>query len=227
MTKDEEEGLRWLINETQQSNIAVVKADKGGATLIVEPSLLDNCVQEKLNNPNIYTRLQEDPIATLHDELFKLWVTGKKAGFVSAAEAQRVMGVTEKNNKSSSSHFKPGSSYYYPMLKIHKLQKEELIPGVKPPARIVTALQDGVSKRSDVFIADRFLKDLEEKYCGDLLKGTTSALKWLDTVNNSYSTDEKKHMKAFTFDFKSLYDNLRPELVKEAVMHAMQTCELG
>ena len=34
-------------------------------------------------------------------------------------------------------------------------------------------------------------------------------------------------MKAFTFDFKSLYDNLKPTLVKEAVQHAMQICRPG
>ena len=134
------------------------------------------------------------------------------------------MGITEKNNKSTLSHFKPGTSYYYPMLKIHKLNKEELVPGVRPPARLVTALQEGISKRSDVFIADRFLKELEQDYCKDLIKDTTAALIWLDTVNNKYSNAEKKHMKAFTFDFKSLYDNLKPELVKEAVMYAMEEC---
>ena len=113
------------------------------------------------------------------------------------------------------------------MLKIHKLSNEELIPGVRPPARLVTALQEGISKRSDVFLADRFLKELEENYCDDLLKDTTAALIWLDSVDNKYSLDEKKNMKAFTFDFKSLYDNLRPELVKEALQHAMQTCRPG
>ena len=48
ITKDEEEGLRWLINETKEQNIAVVKADKGGAILIVEPSLLEKAVLDKL-----------------------------------------------------------------------------------------------------------------------------------------------------------------------------------
>ena len=36
--------------------------------------------------------------------------------------------------------------------------------------------------------------------------------------------NEKRNMKAFTFDFKSLYDNLKPALVKKAIEHAMQTC---
>ena len=134
------------------------------------------------------------------------------------------MGVTEENNKSTSSHFKPGTSYFYPMLKIHKLNKEQLVPGVKPPARLVTALQEGISKRSDVFIADRFLKELETNFCGDLLMDTNSALNWLDSVNQNYNTLNKKQMKSFTFDFKSLYDSLSPNLVVEAVRHAMQMC---
>ena len=112
----------------------------------------------------------------LHNEHFAVWVSGKKADFVTAGEAARVMGVTKENNKSTSSRFKPGTSYFYPMLKIHKLAKEELIPGVNPPSRLVTALQEGISKRSDVFLADKFLKDLEIDFCEDLLKYTNSAL---------------------------------------------------
>ena len=43
----------------------------------------------------------------------------------------------------------------------------------------------------------------------------------MEDVNEKYSVAEKKQMKAFTYDFKSLYDNLKPELVKEAVEAAM------
>ena len=92
---------------------------------------------------------------------------------------------------------------------------------------MVTALQEGISKRSDVFVADRFLQDLERNYCKDLLKDTNNALSWLDEVNTKYTTQDKKKMRAFTFDFKSLYDNLKPELVKEAIQHAMLTCRPG
>ena len=222
ITKDEQNGLQWLMKETQASNIAVVKADKGGAILIVDPNLLETTVQEKLDNQDIYTKIDKDPTEDLTEELFQCWLIGKSSHFVTSSAASRVMGVTNNNNKSTLSHFKPGTSYYYPMLKIHKLSKDELVPGVCPPARLVTALQEGISKRSDVFIADRFLKDLEQDYCEDLMKDTTAALIWLDSVDSKYTATEKKHFKAFTFDFKSLYDNLKPELVKEAVLYAMQ-----
>ena len=152
VTKDEEEGLRWLVEQTRESKIAVVKADKGGAILIVDPNLLESSVEEKLNNPDVYIKLDDNPTESLCDELFDCWVRGKQAEYVTSSEAARVMGVTENNNKSTSSHFKPGTSYYYPMMKIHKLEKEQLVPGVRPPARLVTALQEGISKRSDVFL---------------------------------------------------------------------------
>ena len=120
--------------------------------------------------------------------------------------------------------FKPGVPYFYPMLKIHKMRREELRPGVEPLARLVTSLRDGVAKRSDVFIADRFLKDLEKDYCKDLLTDTSDALRWLDSLELELDSDTKKKVNCFTFDFKALYDSLEPNLVKEATRDAMDTC---
>ena len=224
ITMDEEIGLKWLLKETKDGRLAVVKADKGGAILIVYPTLLIEKVQEKLNDPSLYDKLQKDPTKELHDELFDLWVKGKERRYVTDVEAKKVMGVTAKNNKSTSSHVKPGTTYFYPMLKIHKLAKENIKPGCNPPARLVTALQDGISKRSDVYLADRYLKELEKDFCLDLLKDTNSALRWLDQAEKQIPKDEKKLLKSFTFDFRSLYDSLAPYLVREALQYAMDTC---
>ena len=138
LTKDESEGLNWLIKQTREDKIAVVKADKGGALLIVDPNLLEKVVLDKLNNSNIYNLLESNPTNGLSDELFSLWLFGKKHGYVSDYDAQKVMGITDSNNKSTSSHFKPGISYFYPMLKIYKLSRDELKSGVTPPARLVS-----------------------------------------------------------------------------------------
>ena len=81
-----------------------------------------------------------------------------------------------------------------------------------------------MSKRSDVFIADRFLKSLETDYCKDLLIDSADALRWLDENDRTLSRDVKKSIKCFTFDFKALYDSLKPELVIEAVQYAMDSC---
>ena len=110
------------------------------------------------------------------------------------------------------------------MLKIHKVRKEDLIPGVEPPARLVTSLRDGVSKRSDVFLAETYLKSLEKDFCKDLLVDTSDALRWLNSANDTLSVDVKKSLKCFTFDFKALYDSLQPELVITAIQAAMDNC---
>ena len=125
---------------------------------------------------------------------FDLWVKGKTDGFVTAREVKETIGLSDNpksdgtgptNRPSTLPHFKPGVSYFYPSLKIHKLEKESLKPGIEPPVRLITALQDGISKRSDVFVAEQYLKDLEKDFCGDLLQDNTNALIWLDNMNES------------------------------------------
>ena len=147
--------------------------------------------------------------------MFDLWVAGKVAGLISAKVASKVMGVSDKPNKdktgptnrpSTSSHHKPGRSYFYPSLKIRKLNEDQLVPGVEPPVRLITALQDGVSKRSDVFLADRYLRDLERDFCEDL------------------DPTVKQNLHSFTFDFKALYDSLNKDLVIESLQEAILEC---
>ena len=205
------------------------KADKGGAILIVPPSLIEEKVQEKVGDENLYTKLLKDPSLGLFDELFDTWKRGREVGFVTVDQAYDIVGVTKPDpttghpggNKSTSSRYRPGTPYFYPMLKIHKLTPDQLKPGVKPPARLVTALNEGVCKRSDVFLADQFLKNVEKQYCGDLLKDTSGALNWLESLNERYTSGVKKIFKCFTFDFASLYDSLNPSLVLKALRHAL------
>ena len=128
------------------------------------------------------------------------------------------------NRPSTLSHYHPGKAYFQPSMKIHKLPKDQLKPGVEPPIRLITALQEGVAKRSDVFIAQMFLKDLEKDYCKDLLTDTTDALIWLDNINATHNPNIKKSYKSYTFDYKALYDSLKPDLVVEALQEAMSEC---
>ena len=128
------------------------------------------------------------------------------------------------NRPSTLSIYKPGKPYFYPSPKIHKVPVNDLIPGVEPPIRLITALQDGVTKSFDVFISDKFLRALELDYCKDLLKDTNDALIWLEETNNTIDENIERNLRCFSFDFKSLYDSLNPALVIEALNHAMLEC---
>ena len=65
---------------------------------------------------------------------------------------------------------------------------------------------------------------MDKDFCADLLVDSSDALRWLENMNSSLAAEVKKSTKCFTFDFKALYDSLNPELVKEAMMYAMDTC---
>ena len=69
---------------------------------------------DKLENPNLYEHLKINSTNNLHDKIFHLWVKGIKAEFVTAAEKAR-----EEEEENTFSHFKPGTRYLYPMLKIN------------------------------------------------------------------------------------------------------------
>ena len=218
----EQKGLNWLKKKTANMDIIVAEADKGGAKLIVTPELMDLKIKEKVTNPELFEELLNDPRPSLYNELIRIWKIGKANHFVTEQDAHNIVGITPKNNKSTSSHFKPGTPYFIPSLKIHKIENpDDLVPGVEPPARIITALQESVTKRSDIFLAENCLKKLEEDYCTDLVKDSTETLIWLDEIDKSTASSLKKYFKCFTFDFKSLYDSLSPNLVVEALMFAI------
>ena len=171
----------------------------------------------------ILNKLNHDPTFRCYNLLFDMWVEGKQKRYVTEDEARKVMGVTLPNNKYTSPHYKPGTPYFCPMLKIHKV-KGELVPGVEPPARLITALQEGVTIRSDIFIAKSYIQNLEKDYCKDLVKDTNETLVWLEYINNTISKTDKQIYKSFTFDYKSLYDSLKPCYVEEALKEALHIC---
>ena len=176
-------GLKWLEKQTREDKISVVEADKGGAILIVYPNLLKRKTLEKLQDPSLYDKLPDDPTHKQHKKLFDLWVEGKTKGLISPSQAKEVMGISDNlksdgsgptNRPSTSPHFKPGISYFYLSLKIHK---EQLTPEVEPPIRLITALQDGIIKRSDVFLEETYLRDPEKDFFADLLQDSSPVVR--------------------------------------------------
>ena len=143
---------------------------------------------------------------------------------MGVSDNPRKDGTGPTNRPSTLPHFKPGIAYFYPSLKIHKLRREDLKPGVEPPVRLITALQDGISKKSDIYIAENYLGPLEKAFCGDLLTDSTDALRWLDKMDKTLEKGTKSTLQCFTFDFKALYDSLNKELVIAAVREAASEC---
>ena len=73
-------------------------------------------------------------------------------------------------------------------------------------------------------LAIKLLKQLEQEFCQDLLLETNDALLWLASTNDLLDQHTKSQQRAFSFDYKALYDSLDPHLVVEAITVAMEEC---
>ena len=60
---------------------------------------------------------------------------------------------------------------------------DEIKPGCDPPARLITCLQDGVTSRSDIFIAEKWLKQLQKEFCQDIVQDSMDVLNWLKDID--------------------------------------------
>ena len=216
-------GLKWLQDKVKNAEIDVCQADKGGAILILPPNYRSEKIREKVYNPAKYKVLEKDIRPELYDKLIAKWKYGLSEAFISSTEAKAIVGIPIGGNKSTASRYKFGKTYFDPSPKIHKLNPEDLIPGCDIPVRLITCLQEGITKRSDVYIANKWLKDLEKDFCTDLVKDTNESLRWLEKIN-SLDKSKKRRISPFTFDFESLYDSLDPNLVFKALQEAMDVC---
>ena len=214
----ERRGLTWIQEEVRKGKLQFVKADKGGALCIIDRSIMRQWEAEKLNNCEVFECLGEkDPTEDMYAQLLNIWREGEQAGFVSRDTCYSVVGICESGRPSTLSVFKPGTPYFYGLLKIHKCQKDTLVPGSKVPLRLVNDLSESPTVRSDKFINWKYLKPLQDDFCSDLVKDSTEALKWLDSHNKLASGG----VSGFAWDFSSLYDNLTPQLVMEALLVAI------
>ena len=177
--------------------IIVDTADKGGAILVYPPQLAEKKIEEKVTDKNLYIRMNTDPSEKMYDKLIDLWKSGKAKNFVTEEEAWKVVGLTPNNQKSTASRFKPGDTYFNPSMKIHKMNLDEIKPGCDPPARLITCLQDGVTSRSDIFIAEKWLKQLQKQFCLDIVQDSMEVLNWLSDLDKM-PTETKKTFKPFT-----------------------------
>ena len=223
MTPEERNGLTWLKDNVKTGEIAVTKADKGGSLCIVKPDLLEKITMEKLNNPDLYVNLgTESPVKGISQELLRLWSYAIEKDFLSHSIAKQVVGLTENHRPSTLDRFKPGEAYHYPLLKLHKLKPDQIKPGIVPPCRLVTALDQSPTVRSDTYLDAEHLAPLSRDFCHDLVKDSTEVLQWLDLAETQQLISNSTLF--YNIDVKSLYDSLEEDLVNEAVKSAITHC---
>jgi hypothetical protein len=227
LSASERKGLQWLLQEIHEGDLRIVKADKGGALCIMDKAVMRNFELDKLGQTDRFQCLGEtDPSLAAHSTLLDLWRYGEDHNLVSRDVCYDVVGLCSKKDgkkqrPSTSAVFKPGTSYYYGLLKIHKLDPSDLTPGVKIPIRLINDLSQSVTSRSDKYINWKYLQPLQDDFCCDLIKDSSEALRWLESLE-SKTRPRNISPSTFSLDFEALYDNLTPDLVLRALKVAIR-----
>ncbi len=149
----------------------IAKADKGGALCVITKQAMRDFELGKLSNCDQFECLGEnDPTDQAHADLLEIWRAGKDQDFISREICHDVVGLCEKINgnkqrPSTASIFKPGTPYFYGLLKIHKLDRESLHPGTEVPLRLINNLSHSVTSRSDKYINWKYLQPLQAIGC--------------------------------------------------------------
>ena len=225
MNKFEREGWHWLIRAVKKKSIMISSADKGNAVVIVTPAQMLEIQMAKLSDGDRYLCLNStDPTPALSEQLHSLWCQGVTEKHVTRTQAKKTVGIQLSNGKftkSTSDIFKPGLTYGYALLKVHKLSLEQIRDKKIPPTRFVSDLSRGLTVRSDKFLAWNWIKDLARDYATDLVQDSTHTLQVLESFSGSNRLTD--NLKSFNFDVVSLYDSLSPQLVLEAFSDAVST----
>ena len=158
LNRYEREGLSWLMNAVKENLVAITKADKGGSLIISTPDKIREITGEKLMNPEQYEPiLNLDTPNILRAKMLDLWKKGVSAGFVSKDQARKIVGLIYdtkgKVTLSTNDLYRPGITYGYPLLKLHKLTLQQIKDKIYPPSRFVSNLSNSFTARQDKFLA--------------------------------------------------------------------------
>ena len=213
-------GKSILIKKIEAKKLFVTRADKGGATLIVDWDVAVDSIKHELGKPDKFVELPTTIDGKMM-EIKKLIITTvcdkESKNEISPSDRKLITGVNDKGNLCHSHVFIPTIPYAYPLYKIHKLSQEQIRQKVVPPCRLVHATKQGPLYRLEKWCSP-YLTNISRSYCdSEFILDTPDLLKHIENLNNNI--DDRPTF-LFTLDVISLYPSIIPEIALEALSDA-------
>ena len=217
LTYMERQGLHWCIKMQKDGKLHFSQADKGGATVIMDPNVVNDVILSKLRVESKFEPLVSDPRSVIDSNLLSLCKRQLQSRGMSEREVFLVTGHTGKG-KSHNPAFKAGKPNPFPLFKLHSLSTEEIATKTIPPVRLVTSMKFSATKRLSVFI-DSVLNPVAKSFCGkQFIKDTPDLLRKLAENENLLCANGSQ---LFTLDVKSLYPSINPTYVPMGIAYAL------
>ena len=114
----ERKGLSWCLRMKNTNKIHFSQADKGGATVLMDPVVVNQVILSELEDVSKYLKLVQDPRIEVKRKLLSICDTNLGTKGISKSEHFHITGKTD-NGKSHHPLFKAGKPNVFPLLKLH------------------------------------------------------------------------------------------------------------
>ena len=221
LTKAEARGKHWLVKQINAQKLFVTKADKGGATVLLDWDKAVDTIRAEMTKPNKFKQLEdsvEERMLKVKKETEKIVCQMEEKGNIDKKDRKIISGINEKGHKMHSHVFRSMVPYAYPLFKLHKLTSQQIEEKVIPPARLVHATKEGPLYRLEKWCSP-YLTNISRDYCSEeFLLDTPDLLKQIEDLNNNQNLERKSLL--FTLDVVSLYPSIQPNLAFQALADA-------
>ena len=223
LTPLEMRGKKWLLDEIKSGNLFVTKADKGGATLIMNREDVQSAIEKELFDTTKFEVLErnaEQQLKYVKEEVKWLSIFLEQKKMITGSDKTLITGLTENNRPKLAPEYHPESPYVYPLFKIHKLQATEIAEKKIPPSRLVHASKYGPLYRMEKW-SSPYLTTISRKFCeNEFVMDTANLIQNLEELNQ-HKALENENVHLFTMDVEALYPSINPTLALEAVQEAL------
>ena len=219
LTELEQRGKKWVSEKIKEELIFITKADKGGATLIMNYKDVEDAVKKEIFDETKFERIAtsaDEHILTMRNKVNQLSINLQTNNIISKADKSLITGLSDKNKPKQAPEYRAESPYAYPSFKIHKLSANDIAEKKIPPARLIHA-----SKFSPLYRCEKWcsphLTRLSRKYCeSEFLLDTKDLLGKINELNAN-NTFENQNIHLFTLDVEKLYPSIQPRYALEAL----------
>ena len=227
LTAAECEGRKWIMEKVNEAKLFVSKADKGGATLIMDYDTVIKEIENELFDVDKYELVKKKAdtyCETITKKIRKLILDLNQKKIITDKDKPLITGLNKNNNMKHSPEYRPETPYIYPLFKVHKLNQEQLINKVTPPNRMVNAVKHGPLYRMEKWMSP-FLTSSSQIYCkSEYIKDTPHLTRLIKEFNET-DTQTDKELYLFTIDVEKLYPSIKPQLAIEALQDMLNSDE--
>ena len=221
LSPQELRGRKLLLDLINKERVFVTKADKGGATLVLDYQTVVDVIVTEISDTCKYNHSHstiDQAMESTKKKVIQVVLQEESKGNISSRDKTLITGLNSENNMKHSPEYRPLPPKIWPLFKVHKLSEQQIKEKKTPPQRFVNAAKYGPLYRLGKWSSPH-LTEISKAYCGDeYLLDTPDLLHQICNLNSEYTSQGNKLLA--TLDVEALYPSIDKNLALEAMKEA-------